>query len=388
MDGFSNHTFKLTGPQKARRVFLEGERFDLHGYDQRVKEVLNLRRRIKPFMDWPAVFRDTVGLTVSDARVQARLFQRTDGENRVLAVTMLNEERVEGATIKVDLQAIGAPRSVHLFRFGGTLEEVEELGDGVQVIPVPADDISAAVIVANVGPELSVVPWMEQMMRPGEDGLALGMFLPGGPMGSLDVDITWPGTPGPLEEVAAEVPNLRRMEILDPTHLTSLARWLRVPARLSWEGGHADVWTMLAPPLVNGDFEYAEDGYLSHWATPPCLEDPGQGKQCIRLDRQTAPAHLIQSLTPVKPNCRYRFRCMVKRGEGATGWAGAHVLEYLEGNEFARSAALNGTKLGEWETLETTFTTHADPRTTAIYLYNFDDTQPAWFDGLELDEVR
>ncbi|MBM3499941.1 MAG: hypothetical protein FJX74_14875, partial [Armatimonadetes bacterium] len=40
VDGFSNHTFKLTGPQKARRVFLEGERFDLHGYDQRVKKVL------------------------------------------------------------------------------------------------------------------------------------------------------------------------------------------------------------------------------------------------------------------------------------------------------------------------------------------------------------
>jgi hypothetical protein len=178
------------------------------------------------------------------------------------------------------------------------------------------------------------------------------------------------------------------MEVVDPAHLKGLTRWLRVPARLSWDGGETEVWTMLAPPLVNGDFETAEDGHLSYWSAPPCLDSPGQGKQCIRLDRRTAPAHLIQSLTPVKPNCRYRFRCMVKRSQDATGWAGAHVIEYEEGLQFARSAALNSTKLGEWETLETAFTTHADPRTTAIYLYNFDDTAPAWFDGLELEEVR
>ena len=49
VDGFSNTTWKLTHPQKAYRVFLDGERFDIHGYDQRVKRIINLRRRIKPF---------------------------------------------------------------------------------------------------------------------------------------------------------------------------------------------------------------------------------------------------------------------------------------------------------------------------------------------------
>jgi hypothetical protein len=76
---------------------------------------------------------------------------------------------------------------------------------------------------------------------------------------------------------------------------------------------------------------------------------------------------------------------MVKRtGEQ---WAGAHLVEYLEGSEFVRSAVLNSTKRAEWETLETEFTTHPDPRSSAIYLYNFDD-EPAYFDGLELEEVR
>lgn len=95
----------------------------------------------------------------------------------------------------------------------------------------------------------------------------------------------------------------------------------------------------------------------------------------------------ISSLTPLKPNTRYRFRCMVRRSPNATAWAGAHVVEYLEGSAFERSAALNSTRAGEWETLETVFTSHPDPRSTAIYLYNFDENEPAWFDGLELTEV-
>ena len=37
------------------------------------------------------------------------------------------------------------------------------------------------------------------------------------------------------------------------------------------------------------------------------------------------------------------------------------VVEYEEGGEFVRSATLDSTKPGEWETLETEFTSHADP---------------------------
>ena len=81
---------------------------------------------------------------------------------------------------------------------------------------------------------------------------------------------------------------------------------------------------------------------------------------------------------------------MVKRtGEK---WAGAHVIEYEVGqkrkNKFVRSAVLNSTKVGEWETLETTFTTHPNPRSSAIYLYNSDPEKPACFDGVELEEVH
>jgi len=146
--------------------------------------------------------------------------------------------------------------------------------------------------------------------------------------------------------------------------------------------------TVVAPPVVNGDFEEVEDGRLVYWGGKPCEEDPAQGKYCIRIDREAFIHGHARLLTPVKPNCRYRFKCMLKRSEKATGGVGAHVVEYEEGSQFVRSAALNSKRPGDWETLETEFTTHADPRSTAIYLYNFDETEPAWFDGIELEEIR
>jgi len=387
VDGFSNTIWKLTRVQKARRVFLDGERFDLHGYDQEVKQIINLRKRIKPFIDWPAVFRDTVGLKVSDPRVQARAFLRHDGRNSALAITMMNEEGVENATVEVDCTPIGRPITAHMFRLDGTVNEIENVGAETQVIPVPTDGVSAAVIVNNVAPELAVVPWIEQIMRPGEDGYVVSYFMPLRGLPEVTCRITNPPI-SPTENWSD--PNnfslVDRTEHRDPAHLAGLKRWERVTAQFSWPGGEASVWTILAPPLVNGNFEEVEDGRLVYWGAPPCDEDPAEGRYCIRLDQTTAPQKLIMTLTPVKPNCRYRFRCMVKRlGEQ---WAGAHFVEYLEGSEFVRSAMLNSTKRGEWETLETEFTTHPNPRSSAIYLYNFDEQQPAWFDGLELEEAR
>jgi hypothetical protein len=387
VDGFSNTSWELTHPQKARRVLLDGERFDIHGYDQRVKKLINLRKRIKPFIDWPAVFKDTIGLTVSDDRIQARAFWRHDGRNSAIAVTMMNEEAVEGATVEVDCTPIGRPITAHVFRLDGSVDRVTNVGAETQAIPVPTDAVSAAVIVNNVAPELAVVPWVEQIMTPGTDGWVVAYFMPLRAVSEVTCRIR--NAPVPDTERWRDPTDfglVARTEYRDPAHLSALKRWEKLVVDFEWDGGSkAQLWTILAPPLVNGGFEEVEEGRLVYWGAPPCTEDPGQGERCIRLDPEIAPQKHISSLTPVKPDCRYRFKCMVKRmGEQ---WAGAHVVEYLEGSEFERSAVLNSTKRGEWETLETEFTTHPNPRSSAIYLYNFDD-EPAYFDGLELEEVR
>jgi len=53
-----------------------------------------------------------------------------------------------------------------------------------------------------------------------------------------------------------------------------------------------------------------------------------------------------------------------------------------------RSGSIEPTKSGEWERLTTEFTTHPDPRSTALYLYNFSKTGAVWFDDLKIEEIR
>ncbi len=393
VDGFSNTSWNWTQVEKARRVFLDGERFDLHGMHQAVRPIILLRKRIKPFIDWPAVFRDTVGITVSDQRVQARVFLRKDAGNAALALTMMNEPGVANTVIAVEPRLLGGElRTAHLFRFDGRVEPFVPKHDdhGRLLVPVPRDPVSAAVLVHRTGPNLAVWAWMEQILRPGEDGLALTLFFPDGKRRPVDVNAALPpGLKGVFRTVPSEGAGIERRELRDPRHLRGLTRWRRVNATVRCGRERVLPWTVIAPPLVNGDFEAVDkDGRLVYWGALPCSDSPPQGRFCIRVDREHMPRGHVRLLTPLKPNCRYRFRCRLKRDIGATGGVGAHLVEYLEGSKFVRSAVLNSRKSGVWENLETTFVSQRAPRTSAIYLYNFDKEHPAWFDALELEEVR
>lgn len=289
--------------------------------------------------------------------------------------------------MKVGLKPIGEPKAAYVFHLDGHVSVAGKPVAGTQIINVPRDNVSAAVIVSALSPQLSAVSWLEQIMTPNEDGAALSIFMPLGKVKDLSWRVDWPEGFRPVEKtLVGGADYLRRITFRDRGRLRALKRWAKTKAQISWRGGRGEAWTVLAPPLVNGDFEKIEDGYLVYWGAPPEDNDPGQGKYCIRLDKETAPRGHILQLTPLKPNCRYRFKCMVKR-TGAK-WAGAHVVEYEEGQKFVRSAALNSKKTGQWERLETTFTTHPNPRSTAIYLYNYDDKSPVYYDDLQLEEME
>lgn len=386
VDGLSNHYWKWTQVEKARRVFLDGERFDIHGYQQQIKKIIDLRRRIKPFVDWPAVFRDTVGLRISDPRVQARAFVRTDGENRTIAVTMMNEGGVDGATVEVDLVPLGQPRAAHLFHLDGRVAPLRS----TRAIPVPKDAISAAVIVVALSPELRAHAWLEQEMMPGEDGATLTLYMPLGAPKDLTRRVTWPNGYAVEESVKSdESRGLGRVAFRDAANLRTLKRWMKVEADVRWTGGQTSAWCVLAPPLVNGDCEDVEDGRLISWGVPPCMDSPGQGNSCIRLDKDTTPNGHITQRAPLKPNTKYRFRCMIRNAGNRRG--AAHIVEYEGGlqreHKFVRSATLASTKSGQWETLETVFTSHPDPSATGVYLYSNDRENVVWFDGIALEEI-
>ncbi|MEW6355540.1 MAG: DUF6259 domain-containing protein [Planctomycetota bacterium] len=391
VDGLSNHYWKWTQTEKARRVFLDGEKFDIHGYQQQIKQIIDLRRQVKPFIDWPAVFRDTVGLTVSDPRVQARCFVRTDGENRLMAVTMMNEEHVEGATVEVDLSPIGKATRGHIFHLDGRVSFLDATTEGKVTVPAPKDDVSCAVICGGVSPELRVHAWIEQVMEPGRDGVVLSFYQPHLPAKDLSWKIEWPEGFAPKEvPMPSESFGWDNVVFVDNDHLKTLKRWTKVKAHLTWEGGKKTVWTVIAPPMVNGNMEEVEDGRLVYWGLPPCTDDPAEGKQCIRIDRTLTEHGHVAQLAPLKPNTKYRFTCHIKRT--CETWAGAHIVEYEVGQQreakFVRSAKLDSAKVGEWEKLETTFTSHPNPRNTAVYLYNGDKEKPAFFDGIVIEEAR
>ena len=388
VDGFANHYRPWTMPQKAHRVFLEGEKFDVYGYHQYVKRVIDLRRRIKPFIDWPAVYRDDVGLEVSNPQVQARRFDRFDGGNKIITITMLNEEHVEGATIR--LTGVITPRTIALFHLDGRIEPGPlARAANVAVIPVPAEDISAAVIVQEAAPALQVVPFLEPMTAPGDNGLLLTLFTPMREDLPVTLKPHWPAGFAPQQRTRlTEDPCVQRIRFVDPQDLQGLTQWSKTTVEVAWQGGKQTAWTMLAPPLVNGDFERLDaNGYLDYWNVKPDATNPGEGKHCVRLDSKPGGFNLLNVLTPLKPGCRYRLSGMIRR-EAADAGCSATMIEYTDEKNFVRSGAISPTKAGEWERLTTEFTTHPNPRSTALYLYNFSKTSPAWFDDLKIEEIK
>ncbi|MBT4816510.1 MAG: hypothetical protein HON70_12455, partial [Lentisphaerae bacterium] len=313
VNGLANHYWQWTQTQKARRVFLNGEKFDIHGYHKQIKQIIDLRRRVKPFIDWPAVFRDTVGLKASDESVQARCFVQANNGNRVIAVTMMNEEHVAGATVEVDLAPIGKATVGHIFHLDGRVSLLETAEQGKVTIPVPQDDVACAVIVGALAPDVAVHAWVEQIMKPGTDGVILNIHDPLG-KSRLECQIDWPEgfapTRAPLQRDGT---GTAKFMYVDNDHLKTLRRWTKVKAHLTWDGGKKTVWTVIAPPLVNGNMEQVEDGRLAYWGLPPCTDNPGEGKQCLRIDRTLTKHGHLRQITPLKPSTPYRLTCMIKR---------------------------------------------------------------------------
>ncbi|MBM4083751.1 MAG: hypothetical protein FJ272_03090 [Planctomycetes bacterium] len=393
VDGFSNHYWKWTQPEKARRVFLVGERFDIHGYHQEVRKLIWLRKRLKPFIDWPARFMDTVGVWASDPAVQVKRFVRDDGQNRAVLVTMLNEEGRKDAWVSVQLSPLQRFAVADLFLPDGSVRPLDVALDKIGMVSfrAPSDAVSAALLVESVEPALAVVPTIEQIMTPGVDGLELTLFFPGGQPVKADVTLRAPAGVS-LQEIpsprANESPAVLRRAWKPEGGLQALRGWEKVYADVQWQGGKATVWCLLCPPLANGNFEtFRPDGRLEYWPAIACTESPAEGKHCLRLVNPDGKGHgHVSLLTPLKPSTRYRFSAKIKR-DAPKSDARASVIEYEEGLKFKISASVgSGGKADEWEAFTTEFTSHPNPRTSAVYLY-LGSSQTAWFDDLRLEEI-
>ncbi len=387
VDGFSNHTWKWSHPEKARRVFLAGERFDLHGYHAQIKPIVQLRERLRAFTDWPARFMDTVGVTVSAPEVQARRSVLSDGETRVVTVTFLNEAGRTDATATVDVSELGAVTAVHRFRLDGAIESLPAGGGSRLTVPVAPDAISAVVLTGRLAPSRAATPTVRQVMAPGPDLVEVTLFQPAGDPRAT-VALAAAGATWQVVGDETPTPGVRRLRYRPEPALATWDDWRRVTATATWSGGIASAWCCAAPPLVNGDFETVDGRWLRHWAVEPDLAEKHSGRASLRLDNDGKAMGHVSALTPLKPNTRYRMTGWIKRHT-----TGSHVsiamIEYEEGSKFQVSAELGARgKQDEWERFETEFTSHAAPRSSAIYLYNRSGQGSAWYDDLALVEMR
>lgn len=387
VDGFSNHIWKWTQPEKARRVFLAGERFDLHGYDARVKPLVQLRERLRAYTDWPARFMDTVGVRASSPEVQARRFVRADGGNRLVALTLLNEKRLRDATIEVDIAPLEQVHEAYLFGLDGRIEATTTApaGEGRRRIAVPPDEVSGVLLVERAESDAAVTLTASQVMAPGEDGVEVTLFAPlgdapSGPVTAVDArGVAW-------TRVSEERPiaAVRRVRFAPPEPVPALPDWLKVTV----ESAGRRAWCVVAPPLVNGDMEATEDGHLVHWGVAPDETEKASGRASLRVDNDGHSVGHVSALAALKPNTRYRFSGAIRR-HTVGSHVSAAVIEYEEGSAFRLSAELgaNGAQ-DQWERFETEFTSHPAPRTSAVYLYNRGGRGSAWFDDLRLEELR
>jgi hypothetical protein len=402
VDGFSNHIWKWTQVEKARRVFLAGERFDLHGYQAQVRPYVWLRKRLKPFIDWPARFVDTVGVSTNDATVEVRRFVRDDGNNRAVLITILNESKKENVAITAQLGPIEKVISAHTFLPNGAIEPLKILSQekGVVTFHASAADVSGVLLVEAVEPQLQVVATLDQIRAPGADGLELTAFYPVGKPESFTAKIE--AAAGAAKTVRLEEtphqplsPFVERRTFAPIGGLETINGWEKFNANLSWQAGGktqtTSAWSLLSPPLSNGGFEtLLDNGDFPYWPSFTSVassENPASGAHCLKLEGDGEKFVHVAQTTPLKPNTRYRISAKIRRDTEKSS-ARVAVVEYEDSAKFNFSAVIgSGGKAGEWQEFSAEFTSHPDPRNSGVYLY-LGNSITAWFDDVSLEEVK
>jgi hypothetical protein len=164
-DGFANGTkgATLSSEQIMNEVFLLGNRFDLFKRSPEAmdhfKRVLRLRQETGPLL-YRGRFLDEIGLTIGDERVRAKLWRLDNEDARGWLVNIYNEERVEGASVSVQVGDAGAVSGLV-----GTLDQPLgpaeiEVQDGRVRFEAPTDLLSTVLLLTEVR------PWMLRAFAP------------------------------------------------------------------------------------------------------------------------------------------------------------------------------------------------------------------------------
>ena len=397
ISGYSNHSH-LTAHQRISRAFLNGDRFDARMDRRHIQPVLWLRQRIKRWL-YPGRFMDTVGLSVSDERVLARWTLCDLPGERAIVITVDNEHAAEGTACRLQLPAgwDNAPR-LYVFDLEGGVESLAaRIEAGVLSLVLPPSQLSAVLLLRETAPNGSIDAWCavgEEAVGPPAPVELLAVNYSAAPRETsiaLSCDAPLSVSRALIEATVPEHGVWR--DVLRIEHIERLTQPARVVARASWDGGSRESVVTLRPVFMNGglDVDIDGNGCPDGWepggttsSFPHGIEDgafwmTGQPKQF---------QYLIQRV-PLQPSTEYSFAGRIRRS-GVSKGVSIAVVEFVGERGYRVHKIGGGETLPaeRWQRFETRFTTGADFRMCAVYLYNTHTDVTAWYDDIELRETQ
>ncbi|MDD5704729.1 MAG: DUF6259 domain-containing protein, partial [Kiritimatiellae bacterium] len=223
-----------------------------------VKEFYAHRKRIGDWMH-EGEFQDTEGLTLGKPGIDTRWFRRADGKHVGAAINIHNEDRVQGAELRLKWDALATVSKAFAYLWGGEVKALPVRWDnGATVVEVPDAQASTILLVAKAPKDEAVRAHCYWPLAPGPDKLVLELVNTSDK--ARTVKLSW----NPPEGVALKAPPERcevaaggtaRVEVgLDG--IGNMTKRGRVEVRVSAGfSTRCAASCILAPPLVNGGFE-------------------------------------------------------------------------------------------------------------------------------------
>ena len=391
ISGLANRSH-LSYKQRISRAFLNGDRFDARVSQPLITSALQLRRRIKRWL-YPGRFMDTLGLTVSDARVLARWALCDRPGERAIVVTFDNEHQAADAVCRLELpHGWREPRSLHLFdREAGVRGHKPLFESGAVVFNVPKSTLSAALLMYETRPAHAVDAWCAALSGPkGVDTIRISAANLSDKPVQLDTSIEV-ATPlrlskGPTE-IALPAGAAAQWE-LRLAGVDQLTKPAKVELRMVWPGGSMKRRAFVRPLFVNGglDLDDDNDGCPDFWSVGGTTRDFPYGMEDGAFWIQGQPEHFQYAIqiVPLLPETKYYFAGRIRRS-GPSKQVSIAVVEFLEpGYRVHKLGGDESLPANVWQRFETTFATGKRFAKCAVYLYNTHSNVRAWYRDLEL----
>lgn len=137
-------------------TFLMGTRFCEHPDDEFGRNLFALRRRLKSLI-YRATYRDTVGVTASDAAVRVKRFVLDDANCRAVIVNLGNLEKKQGVRVTVDLTPLKRVTAAWVYGLDGSVQPLKfaypkSQSSASSVLDAPPIEAATVLFIERIGP--------------------------------------------------------------------------------------------------------------------------------------------------------------------------------------------------------------------------------------------